>query len=326
MADDAATPNAAASAAAAAAMAAAGVAAKSALKVREKPVIRHDDPLGTYELPECPYSLFQPDLHLLPPSPSLLTFVGSANGVVIGLYTQRLATAVLRFVAANRTKVRLEVRGTNQTVKKAAALFTKECAAAVKKETKRLQRLARQTRREAAEKAKEEQRVARAAARAQARANAAADSEDDEQQEEEEAYEQEEEEEEEEGEEEEETEGEDGQDTEDNNADTGALRYLSDEQRAELKTFVEAREKERDDKIAALTSAATAHLAKVEPLALTPYIRTGEQLLQQKSVTFGRAGKETVLGVVAAVGGRVYAAQSDHVVPVDVALGMLKLA
>eukprot|EP00796_Vickermania_ingenoplastis_P003989 gene3989-2844_t len=277
---------------------------KSALKTKEKQLIRRDEALSTIELPEAPHCTFQEE-------ESTTVYIGATSGYVYGIQAKSIAATVLKFVAKNKAMVRKDVRGMKQTVKKSIALYKKECRKAIKNEEKKHLRVARRNLKEKKKKEREERKKAReekAAERAAKKAQREADDEEDEEEDEENNDEEEEEEDEEENNEEEEEE-------------EDRLKMLSDEQREELKKFVAEREKERDEKIEALEKAYSAHLAKIEPLAKSTYDRSREEFHRLHWTTYTKVGKEGTLALTA-VNGKVYAAQADRVVPTTVTKGM----
>lgn len=283
---------------------------KSALKSKEKEVIRRDDALGTIELPEAPHCIFQEE-------ESPMVYIGATGGYVYGIQAKTIASTVLKFVAKNKAMVRQDVRATKQTVKKSVSVYKRQCKTLVKKEEKRLLRIARRTLKEKKAKEREERkkvREAKAAERAAKRAQRDEDDEEEEDEEEEDEVEGEEEEE-----EEEEEENPDEEEEEENR-----LRILSDEQREELKKFIEEREKERNVKIKALEDAFADRLAKIEPLAKSTYDRRREEFHRLSWTTYTKTGGDGVVALTS-VSRKVYVAQGDRVVPTSVTKGLTEL-
>lgn len=276
---------------------------KSAIKKSGKRPLRRGETLGTFEIPEVPYTLYQP-------VESPLAYLGATGGYVWAIRVGAIAKTVLRFIAQNRFNTRKEVRATKQTLTKSVALMRKECRREIRKETTKAIRVARRAHDEKRKKELEERRKAREAVAAEREANRAARlqlGEESDEEEEEEDF---------------DAEGEEEEEEDEEGVDR--LHLLSADERQTLDAFIKEREEQRDAKIKALQDAVAVHLAKVEPLVRSTYDRTRDQFYRLKGTTYATVGPNTVKALVWA-GGRVYASQGNRVVVTEVTPGLNRL-
>ncbi|KAH9577690.1 WD40 repeat [Trypanosoma melophagium] len=283
---------------------------KSALKVRPEPPIRQLKPVGTIEIPELPHVITAMS------DEAAYYFLGASDGYILGINARSLSKTVLQFLTRNAATVRADKRETRLTLRLATHAIKKRCRKAIRAKKRELIRATKKAK--AAEKAEErkERAAARAAARAEkAAARAAAREEDDEDEEYEE--------EEEEGEEDPDYDSQEGEESGEENDDPLAL--LDDAQREEFTNFRKEQEKERDDEIMVLRNAAEKRNVEVARIAAATFDTTREQFFRLSFTSYKKIGSEAVQALVLLPDGTCYAAQSDHVLRVDVTPGITYL-
>jgi hypothetical protein len=321
---------------------------KSAIKVPERRLVPHHAALGTVELPQTPFSCATSSSSLSSggggggdsddlSGPSLL-FIGAAHGDVYGLRTRRLVKEVCLQSAYNFQKVQQEVSLVQKTLKDGTRVYAKAAAVKIKaEESTQLAIAAKARRTKAAEERAARKKEAEERRASRRRAAEEADEEGEEGEEEEEAENPfDKDDDEDAAEEAEEAEEESTEDAEDpanprQPRRPASWKKLTEEQRAALEEFCAAQEAERDRKVAALRAAVEAHIAQVQPLAKTVYHRSGAQFANLSHTTSGYIHGGTAVTAMAAASSvagyadKVYAAQVNIVVPVTVAMGLVKL-
>ncbi|ORC92814.1 serine/threonine protein kinase [Trypanosoma theileri] len=288
---------------------------KSALKVRPEPPIRQLKPVGTIEIPELPH------LVTAMRDEAAYCFIGASDGYILGINARSLSKTVLQFLSRNTAKVRADTRETRQTLRLAINAIKKRCRKAIRDKKRELIRAAKKAK--AAKKAEErkERAAARATARAEkAAARAAARAEDDEDEEYEE----------EEADEDEEYDSQEGQesgedDEQQEEEEEDPLALLDDDQREELTTFRKAQEKERDDEILKLRTAAEKRNVEVGRIGSATFDTTRDQFFRLSFTNFKKIGGEAVQALALLPDGTCYAAQSDRVMRVDLTPGITYL-
>ncbi|RNF12358.1 serine/threonine protein kinase [Trypanosoma rangeli] len=280
-------------------------AVRSAIKTRPDPPIRQLRPVGTIEIPEVPHVVAAVS------NEAVYCYIGASEGYVFGINVRALSRSVLQFLSRNSAKVRADIRETRMTLQLSIRAIKKRCKRAVQGKKLELLRAARNTR--AAKKA--EERKERAAARAAARAaRAAARVEEEEEDEEEENVD-----------EMPDTEEEEVTEEEEEEEEEDPLALLDEAQREELTTFWGEQEKERDDEIESLRSAARERNKAVEKVGLATYDTSRDQFFCLSFTSYKKIGGEAVLGLVALPGGSCCAAQADRVKSVDTTPGITYL-